>query len=165
MPGYEWAVLSFREAPGERVCPSTSWGISTDRPLISGRKQSPVTRSWGRGAGGGYPGLWLKGAGVGAVQTRKSRVVGCGPGVNPSTARLLSAPHLVPLETVQSLGTVRPLPGQASRRPLPRASGHRSAKQPLPGPLLSKALAWLPVSPVYPCLPPDPTGLSGPLSL
>lgn len=43
---------------GEAVSPPPSWEISVDRPLISGRKQGPVTRS---GGWGGIP--WALGEG------------------------------------------------------------------------------------------------------
>lgn len=50
-----------------------SWGISVDRPLISGRKQGPVTRSGGWGE---YPGLWVKGDGGREEKEEKEELSG-----------------------------------------------------------------------------------------
>lgn len=59
---------SFREALGERPCPRPpSWEISVDRPLISGRKQGPVTRS---GGWGGIPWALGKGSWGGGKKSR-----------------------------------------------------------------------------------------------
>ena len=123
---------------GEAVSPHPpSWGISVDRPLISGRKQGPVTRSGGRGNTQGF----------GHREPWGGAEWDTGPGVNPFAVRLLSAPHLLFLEAAHRPGTVRlcqarhPTQGYSTR---PLASGQRN--DPCSAPSLCKALFWLPVS-------------------
>lgn len=125
-------------------CPP-SWGISVDRPLISGRKQGPVTRSGGRGNTQGFGHREPWGGELSGTQAQ---------GLTPSQPGSSLSPSSIPGGSTSPWPS-QALPGQASARGYsawPLAAGRGDG--PCSAPSLSEALFWLPSSHVQTRTPP-----------